>query len=669
MSNDMGQPTHSGPPAEASTSANGHAAQTVTATSSLLSNVAPVRLPGSLMYEDDKDWVETREAYAGGEDADMEDDATSIKGKGKLSAGEDARPGVGGGKRMPVDREEAVRLMLQGLRDVGYHQSADVLEAESGYKLSTRAGSDFQQAILGGRWAEALALLPELDTAIPSDQTRYLIAQQKYLEYLELGQQKKALGVLRGELARVAKDQNVLHTLSGFMMCLDKEDLYERASWDGAAGISRRQLLEHLEAFISPSLIVPSRRLATLFDQARQFQQSNSPYIDGPTTNSLYTDYEDRQDQFPSVTTHILIDHSDEVWRIEWNPDGSKLASAGKDKVVHIWSVLPVAGLDGTERYAVAPLHHFRNHKDPIDAMAWAPDGKLLATGADKVVHLWDTETGEEIALQTPGLHHTDTISAIQWIPSGSEFLVASMDCRIIFYNRKGMLLRQWSTFPLQFNDFALTPDGSRIVAITTPLKRVANNEGLRSAAIWSQDLRCEMTSIRLTSDGKRALVSCSPDEVQEWNTHNGLRYLRGHSGHIQTNFLIRSCYGGKKDQFVLSGSEDGHVYVWQGSSSQPTEVLAGHTSVVNSVAWNPVASRKIFASCSDDKTVYARVLLQMRKLMRSRRIWQPPVDMDMELQAEDAGPVAEASASGTNGDKDGNGHAPRMDEDVGMVL
>ncbi|WVQ74624.1 hypothetical protein IAR50_004225 [Cryptococcus sp. DSM 104548] len=748
MSQDMGQPIHPDPPAEASTSTNGHAVQARSTPPSLLANVAPVQLPGTLMYEDDKDWAESQEVLDG-QDTDMED--TTIKGKGKLGAGADARPGVGGGKRMPVEREEAVRLMLQGLRDIGYHQSADVLEAESGYKLSTRAGSDLQQAILGGRWTEALALLPELgipasapfgassseststtssrDTSSASYQTRYLIAQQKYLEYLELGQQKKALGVLRGELARVAKDQNVLHTLSGFMMCLDKEDLYERASWDGAAGISRRQLLEHLEAFISPSLMVPSRRLATLFDQARQFQQSTSPYVDGPTTNSLYTDYEDRQDQFPSVTTHILIDHSDEVWRIEWNPDGTKLASAGMDKIVHIWSVLPVAGLDGTERYAVAPLHHFKNHEKPIDAMAWAPDGKLLVTGADKVVHLWDTETGEEIALQTPGLHHTDVISAIQWMPSGSEFVVASMDCRIIFYNRKGMLLRQWSTFPLQFNDFALTPDGSRIVAITTPLKRVANNEGLRSAAMsarpaagtsttndvtptasggnrrtsgsagtiglgstggtrlsslggadfafatmehslvmvriedheiidWSQDLRCEMTSIKLTSDGKKALVSCSPDEVQEWSTHNGLRYLRGHSGHIQTKFLIRSCYGGKKDQFVLSGSEDGHVYVWHGSSAQPTEVLAGHTSSVNSVAWNPVASRRIFASCSDDKTV---------------RIWQPPVDIDMELQAEDGAHLAEASTSGAtsgaNGASDGSGRVPRENEDVGMVL
>lgn len=54
---------------------------------------------------------------------------------------------------------------------------------------------------------------------------------------------------------------------------------------------------------------------------------------------SLYTDHECRPGQFPSVTTHILADHTDEVWRIEWSPDGSMLASAGKDKQVVIWQL------------------------------------------------------------------------------------------------------------------------------------------------------------------------------------------------------------------------------------------------------------------------------------------------------------------------------------------
>lgn len=130
-------------------------------------------------------------------------------------------------------------------------RSVRALEAESGYTLSSRAATDFQHAILGGRWSEGLALLTDLGidmsaplppipikveepsssgnsinegaggsfsgggTGTTAEQAKFLIAQQKYLEYLELGQQKKALSTLRMELAPVTKDQEVLHSLSG----------------------------------------------------------------------------------------------------------------------------------------------------------------------------------------------------------------------------------------------------------------------------------------------------------------------------------------------------------------------------------------------------------------------------------------------------------------------
>lgn len=138
--------------------------------------------------------------------------------------------------------------------------------------------------------------------------------------------------------------------------------------------------------------MVPSRRLATLFDQARQQQQSTALYLDHPEANSLYSDYRNKPDQFPSVTTHVLVDHTDEVWRIEWSPDGTRLASASKDRIVVIWNVEPTTREDGSVRYNVTPSHHFSDHNDPIDSMAWSPDGKLLVTGADKNVHIWDTE-------------------------------------------------------------------------------------------------------------------------------------------------------------------------------------------------------------------------------------------------------------------------------------
>jgi hypothetical protein len=138
-------------------------------------------------------------------------------------------------------------------------QSAEVLEAESGFQLSSGSASDFEAAVLGGRWSEALGLLPQLgiDTSTPptpsesipnedppasssaslksvamnsthtvpstkpmspAQEMRFLISQQKYLEYLEAGQQKKALSTLRSELAPVAKDPEVLHNLSGWVI-------------------------------------------------------------------------------------------------------------------------------------------------------------------------------------------------------------------------------------------------------------------------------------------------------------------------------------------------------------------------------------------------------------------------------------------------------------------
>lgn len=122
-------------------------------------------------------------------------------------------------------------------------QSAATLEAESGYTLASQPVIDLQAAILGGRWSESLSLLSQLGiitasptpvdepesssssiksgksratgTGTPADAIRFLISQQKYLEMLEVGQQKKALAVLRTELASVVKDSDLLHTLTG----------------------------------------------------------------------------------------------------------------------------------------------------------------------------------------------------------------------------------------------------------------------------------------------------------------------------------------------------------------------------------------------------------------------------------------------------------------------
>lgn len=92
-------------------------------------------------------------------------------------------------------------------------------------------------------------------------------------------------------------------------------------------------------AHVSPSVMLPSRRLATLLDQARRHQQLQCLYHSEPEAISLYADHKCAEGLFPSVTTHVLADHTDEVWRIEWSPAGDFLASASKDRSVIIWQI------------------------------------------------------------------------------------------------------------------------------------------------------------------------------------------------------------------------------------------------------------------------------------------------------------------------------------------
>jgi len=81
-------------------------------------------------------------------------------------------------------------------------------------------------------------------------------------------------------------------------------------------------------------------------------------------------------------------------------------------------------------------------------------------------------------------------------------------------------------------------------------------------------------------------------------------RDVRTFTGQKQGRHVIRSCFGGIDGNFVASGSEDGNVYVWHRNTGSLLEVLSGHgDGSVNCVAWNP-KNERMFASCSDDRTV-----------------------------------------------------------------
>lgn len=93
-------------------------------------------------------------------------------------------------------------------------------------------------------------------------------------------------------------------------------------------------------------------------------------------------------DAAPGDVRLTLRGHSHEVMQVAWSPDGTRLATASKDKTALVWNALSGA--------ALFPL---RRHSSALSAVAWRPDGARVATGSEGgSVTLWECEGGAAAA-------------------------------------------------------------------------------------------------------------------------------------------------------------------------------------------------------------------------------------------------------------------------------
>jgi len=112
-----------------------------------------------------------------------------------------------------------------------------------------------------------------------------------------------------------------------------------------------------------------------------------------------------------------------------------------------------------------------------------------------------------------------------------------------------------------------------------------------------------KLTSINFGVDGSQLLVNMNDGRLFALDSVTG-EVIMHYDGAKQNEFVIRSCFGGAGENFVLSGSEDSRVYVWRRQTGMQVAALEGHgVGTVNAVAWHPRVVG-CFASAGDDRRV-----------------------------------------------------------------
>lgn len=193
-----------------------------------------------------------------------------------------------------VERGELARMLADGLRDLGYYESAQQLEKESGFR-ATSAPCEELLALLNKQYFDlALPLLNRMRFK-PSDdvgraRARNLILQEQYLTLLlNENDAMKALAFLRKELLcspqqhHHHQSKEDLIELATLLACPTRQSILSRwkqfrtrqfVSFGMEEPISSSPtLMEGIKFLVDTDSLVPTRRMFTLLAQSLLYQR------------------------------------------------------------------------------------------------------------------------------------------------------------------------------------------------------------------------------------------------------------------------------------------------------------------------------------------------------------------------------------------------------------
>jgi COMPASS component SWD2 len=278
----------------------------------------------------------------------------------------------------------------------------------------------------------------------------------------------------------------------------------------------------------------------------------------------------------------VLKNNSKEINSIDFSRDGDWLVTASDDESIHIIncgkgtgdkellskkygvnlirfthhnsSVIYASKNENDDSLRYLSVHdnryirYFSGHRDHVVSLAMSPlDDTFLSGALDQLVYLWDLRSNAAAG-------KVDVVGRPQvaFDPQGDVIAVASGINVVKLYDRKALDAGPFSVFPID--------------ATTT----------------------IEFTHCKFSPSGKYILLCTTDNLILLLDAYTGNRIAEFNDYAHETSTIDIEASFTPDEQFIVSGSEDGCIHIWDIASKQKVHVLKGHAGPVTSVQCNP---------------------------------------------------------------------------------
>jgi WD40 repeat protein/serine/threonine protein kinase len=247
--------------------------------------------------------------------------------------------------------------------------------------------------------------------------------------------------------------------------------------------------------------------------------------------------------------------HDNQIVSIDFNPDGSRIATASWDRTACLWETSTANRIKRMDDKNT-------RHTASVFSVSFSRDGRSLVTASmDTLAKVWDGKTG---AFVSQTAQRTTPLSSAMFSPDGQLFITASA----------GGVAQVWDTLtakpvtePLEHREALsyaeFSPDGNLALTVSGNEALIWNLPHIRpvetSLPATEAGVVANITDAVFDRDGLRVATASADGICKVWESRSG-RLLLSFTNHTAAVNSIRFSHDGR---IVASASQDGTVQIW----------------------------------------------------------------------------------------------------------